>query len=219
MWRGPLLACCIVVSGCVGAVPSGGPRFSTDAQTSPGQDTTLHRVIGPDMWDQPLLPQPGNIWADVLPRGDAADSAAAMVKPNGSREAPTAAVMPRAKQRARVVTAQSGAGPASTGPAAGKGKDVAALPGVLDAGDRPMVQLAAVADAKRAEAAWRRLRQEAPRLTVGHDPSITSADVNDRHIWRLRAGGFQDIAAARAFCSGVRAVKSDCWVVPALAVR
>ena len=66
---------------------------------------------------------------------------------------------------------------------------------------------------------WRRLRRDAPQLTDGHNPTIMSADVNGRHVWRLRADGFEDIAAARAFCIGIRTANADCWVVPAYAIR
>ena len=105
------------------------------------------------------------------------------------------------------------------GPAAPGAKAVASSPNGPDAGDHPMVQLAALSDAQQAVAAWRRLRREAPKLTDGHNPEIVSADVNGRHVWRLRAGGFDDIAAATAFCTGIRTANADCWVVPASAIR
>jgi len=38
--------------------------------------------------------------------------------------------------------------------------------------------------------------------------------VNGQHVWRLRAAGFADVAEASAFCTGIRAVKANCWVVP-----
>jgi hypothetical protein len=79
---------------------------------------------------------------------------------------------------------------------------------------RLMVQLAAADSAQSAEAEWRRLRQHAPTLTDGHKPAVIEAKVNGQHVWRLRAAGFADLAAASAFCSGIRAVQANCWVVP-----
>lgn len=79
----------------------------------------------------------------------------------------------------------------------------------------PMVQLVAAASADRAVAAWRRLREADPGLTSGHSPAISAAEVNGHQVWRLRAGGFADLAAAAAFCSDMRAAKADCWVIAA----
>jgi hypothetical protein len=79
---------------------------------------------------------------------------------------------------------------------------------------RLMVQLAAADSAQSAEAEWRRLRQHAPTLTDGHKPAVIEAKVNGQHVWRLRAAGFADLAEASAFCSGIRAVQANCWVVP-----
>jgi hypothetical protein len=79
---------------------------------------------------------------------------------------------------------------------------------------RLMVQLTAAGSEERADAEWRRLRREARELTEGHPPAISEADVNGQHVWRLRAAGFADVAEASAFCTGIRAVKANCWVVP-----
>ena len=85
--------------------------------------------------------------------------------------------------------------------------------------DRPVVQLAAVSSEEGAEAAWRRLRQQARVLTDGHVSAVSEAEVNGQHVWRLRAFGFTDVAEASAFCSELRAVKAGCWVVPASGPR
>jgi hypothetical protein len=77
----------------------------------------------------------------------------------------------------------------------------------------PVVQLAAAASARSAEAEWQRLRQQARVLTDGHLPMLTETEVNGQHVWRLRADGFTDVAQASAFCMGLRAVKAGCWVV------
>jgi len=229
---GLLFTCCLALSGCFGIAEPSGLRLAAQAQTSPGQDTTLLRVMGRPAGDQPLLPQPGNIWADVLPPSVSPLPAHTIVKPDQIRHEPTAIVAHTVRvaptQTAKPVApltkdrpvASKGNRVAGKGDqVASQGNHVASAQSVLDAGDHPMVQLAAVTDATRAEAAWRRLRRNARRLTDGHNPEITSAEVNGRHVWRLRAGGFDDVAAAGAFCSGMRTAKADCWVVPASAIR
>jgi SPOR domain len=249
VWRFVTVTCCLALSGCIGAAQPSGLRPAMQSEASSGQNITLHRVIDQDMWDRPLLPQPGNIWADVLPRSDSRLDAAGAPAADQLHDKPTAAAGARATQAAPAMMATSHAatsdmgptndrptrdgptkdgptkdgptkdGPTKDGSIAPGAKAVASLSHGLEAGDHPMVQLAAVANARQAVAAWRRLRRDAPQLTDGHNPTIMSADVNGRHVWRLRADGFEDIAAARAFCIGIRTANADCWVVPAYAIR
>lgn len=228
VWRWVPVTCCLVLSGCISAAQPGGLRPAMQSKAASDQNITLRRVIEQDVWDKPLLPQPGNIWADVLPPGDSRPNGATAPGEDRSYSEPKPA-MARARQSAPVMAAISDAGPTKDGPtkdgqtkggpAAPGAKAVASSPNGPDAGDHPMVQLAALSDAQQAVAAWRRLRREAPKLTDGHNPEIVSADVNGRHVWRLRAGGFDDIAAATAFCTGIRTANADCWVVPASAIR
>lgn len=164
--------------------------------------------MGQNVLDQPLLPQAGDIWADVLPpaqsgRGGGASVSAGRVARVVDPVAPSA-VQPRAVSQL-IVAAVPAAAVASAVP------EQQVVPS--DAG-RPLVQLAAAPSRQGAEAEWRRLRQQAPTLTDGHLPAINEAEVNGQHVWRLRAAGFADVAEASAFCSGIRAVKAGCWVVP-----
>jgi hypothetical protein len=207
--------------------------------------TVMRQLLGEDVLEKPLLPQPGNIWADVLPparpgaplasagnRGDphpggahpmvAATSVAAPPRPSGpvilaSARAPAlppveaaallavpvVKVAPPPIPHPSIQPAAASAAPRPVG-------NLAALQGSA----RLAVQLAAVRSAELAEAEWRRLRQDAPTLTDGHDPAVTEAEVNGQHVWRLRAMGFADLAQASAFCGSIRAVKVGCWVVP-----
>jgi len=233
----------LVLSGCAVAGEPDGARPTPMAQQEyVGADTTLRRVMGQDTMDQPLLPQPGNIWAGILPghdeapamtagpptaRGNTASLATAPAQPTPPVPLRTAAAgvaktppPARPELLATAETTAADATPRPTPPEHGaQTVDEAAPPQVLDAPEHPMVQLAAASSARQAVAAWRRLRQGAPGLTGGHDPAISAAEVNGRRVWRLRAGGFTDIAAARSFCSDLRAARTDCWVVPASTFR
>jgi len=214
VWRGLLLLCCLVLPGCAGAAQPSGLRLVAQAETSPGQNPTLLRVTGQDVADQPLLPQPGNIWAGVLPPTDD-PPLAPTIRGRDRTGNEHAAAVAGAEQSAPTTTAKSEPRPTRDRRLAGTGNGVTPSLGGLDPGDQPTVQLAAVTDAKQAEAVWRRVREDAPQLTEGHNPEILSAEVNGRQVWRLRAGGFENVAAARAFCRDIRAAKTDCWVVPA----
>jgi hypothetical protein len=176
-------------------------------------NTVMRRLLGLEVKDQPLLPQAGDIWADVLPaaqpeRGGttsvSSTHTAGFVAPAASRT-----VEPRAVTQLIVAAAPVPAVPSA-------GPDVRVVPG---SGGLPLVQLAAAPSRQGAEAEWRRLRQQARMLTDGHRPAINEAEVNGQHVWRLRAAGFTDVAEATAFCSGMRAVTAGCWVVTASASR
>ena len=262
MRQSVLLFVGLVLSGCAFAGEPGGSRPSPMVQSYPGAETTLQRVSGQEMMDEPLLPQPGNIWADVLPgrveppaatamptrvhSGDGLRSATAPGRQPAplaemaagsvaktvpvSRPAPLgktetavgdmAKTMPVRRRVRLVKTAAAADVTKRAGPVKSAKMAVEpSLSGVADSGERPMVQLAAAASAKQAVAAWRRLRRADPGLTGGHEPAISAAEVNGRRVWRLRAGGFDDVAAARSFCSGLHAANTDCWVVPASALR
>jgi hypothetical protein len=309
-----LLCLSLTLSGCTGienwretAV------FGREPQVAAADSPILRRLMGQEVLDQPLLPQPGNIWADVLPApqpdppaaapasfhgvhrpvaatlpsagvprpalpaiaaadpGAASPVAAAVAAavPVAAAASPMAATSPAGlvspAATVRVAAALSPTAPPSraghlspegvvsmtaaiaptaaasrTGPVSPAGPvslATAVSPGaaVASAGEavpsagsaiamavprvvvHPEVQLAAAQSAQSAEAEWRRLRRDAPTLTEGRLPVVREAEVNGQHVWRLRAAGFADVAEASAFCIGMRAAKSECWVVPASA--
>jgi SPOR domain len=236
MWRNALLCLCLALSGCAWfqrsheASVSGGPRWAAIADS-----LTVRRLMGQDVLDQPLLPQPGNVWADVLPAPESGPPAAILASSDTQHRAGGAAAstggLPRPAAPAIVAAAPpavvSPAVLVATAPVAAKTTPVAAtvVPAaatvvpvaaktVPSAASGLVVQLAAARTAQSAEAEWRRLRQQAPQLTDGHSPALSEAEVNGQHVWRLRAAGFADVTEASAFCTGIRAVKADCWVVP-----
>ncbi len=85
-----------------------------------------------------------------------------------------------------------------------------ALAPVID--DKIQVQLAAAVDPAGARAAWSKLDHRIPGLLSGHAPLYSHAKVAGVDFWRLRVGGFTDIAAARQFCAAVKAQGEACTV-------
>ena len=73
-----------------------------------------------------------------------------------------------------------------------------------------LVQLGAVPSEHAAEQAWQRLKQKMPDQFSGHEPIIARAERDGRVFWRLRTGGFSDMADAVSFCDHVRQGGGDC---------
>ncbi|MDB5412809.1 MAG: hypothetical protein JWR10_1144, partial [Rubritepida sp.] len=66
------------------------------------------------------------------------------------------------------------------------------------------VQLLAATSEEAARADWARLQRRIPELS-GRAPAITKLEREGQPpLWRLRTGGFADVAAARAFCVQLR---------------
>ena len=91
-----------------------------------------------------------------------------------------------------------------------------AAPGEADQliADRPdvIVQLAAVASEQAAQAEWQRLSKRMPDLLGARKPTVQRVDRDGRTIWRVRTGGFADLAEATSFCARVRAKGASCSI-------
>lgn len=74
------------------------------------------------------------------------------------------------------------------------------------------VQLAAAVDPAGPRQSWRQLNSKMPALFAGHAPIYSHANVAGVEFWRLRTGGFTDIAAAHKFCADVKAQGAACTV-------
>jgi len=152
----------------------------------------MRRLAGQEPGVEPLLPEPGDIWAGILPTGPS------------EPPVPDTAEKPRAIARTvdRPPRASQSQPPATAIPDAAPPRQSAHA-----------VQLVAAGSAQRAEAAWKQLQQRLPNVTRGHQPVVVAADVDGHKVWRLRADGFATAAEADAFCASVRTAKSNCWVV------
>lgn len=81
--------------------------------------------------------------------------------------------------------------------------------------DRAMVQLAAYRTRANAERGWQRLRAAHPDQLGDRALTLRKVDLGDRGIYyRVRTGPFADVAAAKEFCTLMRARDQDCLVIP-----
>jgi hypothetical protein len=74
------------------------------------------------------------------------------------------------------------------------------------------VQLAALESEAAANAAWQQMAQRMPELFAGRSPDVVRIERDGHVFWRLRTGGFQDIAEATAFCAKLRARGAGCAI-------
>lgn len=77
-------------------------------------------------------------------------------------------------------------------------------------GGHAAVQLAALTSEQAALSEWHRLSRKMPSLLDGRQPSVQRYEHGGRTFYRLRTGGFADIAQATAFCQQVRAAGGGC---------
>lgn len=120
---------------------------------------------------------------------------------------PTAAIPPET-----VATITSAASPPAAVAAQRPAVPVqATYPPVVSAAG-PVVQLAAVDSEQVAQAEWQRLAKRMPDLLNDRRPLLQRADHDGHVVWRVRTGGFADIAEATGFCARVRSKGGACSI-------
>jgi cell division septation protein DedD len=75
-----------------------------------------------------------------------------------------------------------------------------------------LVQLAAVRTEDAAKSEWERLSKRLPDLLGQRKPAISKTEHDGRTLWRIRTGGFSDVAQANSFCERLRAKGVGCSV-------
>lgn len=73
-----------------------------------------------------------------------------------------------------------------------------------------LVQLAALGSQEAAQAMWRTLAKRMPDLLRNRQAVVQQAEKDGHTIWRLRTGGFGDVAEATGFCGKMKAKGVDC---------
>ncbi len=233
-----LLALMALVTSCGGGSKS--TAYPAPPLAPPGETTPLAEVsqnlalaLGQEALD------PGSIDEkhDKLPReliGDHANAVYSDQQLTGSGAAPAAAstpapppapiaakappVMPPVPVEQPAAPAAAPAMPLAPAPIPTPARPTPTAPpapvaNVSDAG-RVTVQLAAYRTRASAEVGWQRLRAAHPDQLGDRELIMRQIDLGDRGIYyRVRTGPFADVAAAKAFCSLLRARDQDCLVI------
>ena len=98
-------------------------------------------------------------------------------------------------------------------PGAGAKPQGAAVTGVAKpAGAGMVVQLGALSSEASALAEWQKLSKGAPDVFASHQPAVQKTERDGKTFWRLRTGGFTDMADATTFCTKVRAKGGACTI-------
>ncbi len=153
----------------------------------------------------PLRVVPANPGGITVPEADEqimsgdSSNAPAQLAPDGSTPDLSAFQPPPPAPPAPAVAPASTAAPAPATAAAPVNSNI-------------LVQLAADVDPQGPKSSWQALNAKMPRLFAGHSPVYSHAKVAGVEFWRLRTGGFTDIAAARQFCAAVKAEGAACTV-------
>ncbi len=87
-----------------------------------------------------------------------------------------------------------------------------AAPAHAAVGGKTLVQLASLSSEDAAKIEWDRLAKRMPDLLGKRQPAVTRFEHDGKTFWRLRTGGFSDIAQATAFCEQVRAKGAGCSI-------
>jgi hypothetical protein len=87
-----------------------------------------------------------------------------------------------------------------------------AKPAAPVSGRGAQVQLAALASEQGAKLEWQRLVKKDPDLFGGRTPSVLRVEREGKVFWRLRTGGFTDMAQASSFCERMKSRGAGCSV-------
>jgi hypothetical protein len=202
------------------AVPAAPPASAADSPASADTQALIDRLVAraqplglPAPVEAPLLtdsdsaaapapsdappPSPGVALPEAAPAGSLQIIAASVPGVARSLRPPT-----------RPVTLASARSPATSDPAEGpERREIAA--DSLPEGTR-LVQLGAFDSAEIARAEWDRLSRLFPDFFDGRASVIQQASSGGSDFYRLRAHGFEDLAASRRFCAVLVAQNTPC---------
>ena len=156
-----------------------------------------------------------------------ADTNGGKLAPPPEAPAPQAMLAPPPPSPAAVAAPTPAPGPATSAQAAAKPTAPPASPAaspadkraVAPASDRAapagkgaLVQLAAVTSEEAARSEWQRLEKRMPDLFGHRQPAFSKTERSGHALWRVRTGGFSDVAQATAFCERVHAKGASCSI-------
>jgi len=201
MRRVAVATVCLTLTGCANFEQ---PLSAQSAGTAPIVDSeNLRVVMHQPVTVDPLVAEPGDIWADLLSKQPAPVlTQRAQATP---RRAPIAASHPptRAAEPPSSTVAAKTDSP--------RQPPVASQPAATQ--HHFAVQLTAASSETAALAHWRRLQRKLPQLISGRAPAVIMAEIDGRSLWRLRTGAFSNRAEANAFCTRIQTEHAQCWVV------
>ena len=133
------------------------------------------------------------------------------------RQAPVAAppTTPSSSLPTPVTEAQTAPVPAGTSPLPDTPVRPTRQPAPAPAAATPgklMVQVAALDSEAGAQAEWARLSKKLPDLLGSRRPVMQRAESDGKAVWRVRTGGFTDMAEATGFCGKLKAKGAACTV-------
>lgn len=178
------LACCtlLALGACAKhdrvAMPGDGRTPSA------ANSDTVRTVMGQTVTQAPLVPEPGDIWADLR---------FLKQQPAPVQSDPTPVTRPPASAVAAV-------------PVERPSQTVAIRASYS-------VQLSAANSEGAAHTVWQQLLRRMPDLLGQRAPSVVSAQIDGHTLWRLRTGSFATQADAATFCDRVLSMHGQCWVV------
>ena len=158
----------------------------------------------------PEIPAPQELKAEEQKPASPAPPPVAVVPPEppkpvvAAEEKPALPIPPAPKPEAVASIAKPAPVPSQLG--------MAARPAAVAATGASIVQLAAVDSEPAAKAEWQRLAHKYGDLLDGRSPTISKIEHAGKIFWRVRTGGFGDVAQAEQFCARVKAKGGGCSV-------
>jgi hypothetical protein len=182
------------------AVRAEEPEVAADAAAPAAPDAPTETMALIDR----LLAEAQGLSPDEVPARAAPPTAAAPVPQVIPASVPGVAVSPRPAARpVELVSASSSSRPAP------QPETIELSPADLPEGTR-LVQLGAFDSAEIARREWVRLAADHPDYFAGRPRVVEQVDSGGQTFYRLRAGGFEDLAGARRFCTVLVAEGAAC---------